>query len=110
VRLSHSTAASGCLSGKDAYGIVMHVGDVRDSVQRNIVVACVQTGSYSLYPASVLLPCSSGLLVSSESERESLVSELICLNPKLVECGIREATINGLIAQFGSKFWCVKER
>ncbi len=109
MRLSYPMAASGCISGKDTHGIVLHVGDIRDSVQRNIVVACVQTGAYSLYPASALLPCSSSLLVSSEFERESLVSELICLNPQLGEYGIREATIKGLISQFGSKFWWVQE-
>ena len=105
VRLSHSAAAQGCIAGGDTYGLVVHVGDIRDSIQRNILVACVQTGAYSLYPASALLPCSSSLFISSESERESLVSELVRLNPTLGEFGISEETIKGLIAQFGSKFW-----
>lgn len=105
VRLSHSAAAQGCIAGGDTYGLVVHVGDIRDSIQRNILVACVQTGAYSLYPASALLPCSSSLCISSESERESLVSELIRLNPTLEGFGISEETIKGLIARFGSKFW-----
>jgi len=105
VRLSRSALSQGCIAGTDSYGLVVHVGDIRDRIQRNVLVACVQTGKYSLYPASSLLPCSSSLFISSESERESLVSELIRLNPTLGEFGISEDTIKGLMSQFGSNFW-----
>jgi hypothetical protein len=105
VRLSRSARSQGCIAGTDLYGLVVHVGDTRDGIQRNVLVACVQSGKYSLYPASDLLPCSSSLCISSESERKSLVSELICLNPTLGEFGINEDTIKGLMTQFGSNFW-----
>ncbi len=105
VRRSISAVAQGCIAGRDTYGLVVHVGDIRDGIQRNVLVACVQTGAYSLYPASALSPCSSSLIISSECERESLVSELIRLNPAIGEFGVNSGTIKGLIEQHGSKFW-----
>jgi hypothetical protein len=102
---SAATGSGGCIAGRDTYGIVVHVGDIRDGIQRNVLVANVQTGAYSLYPASALLPCSSSLIISSESERDSLVSELIRLYPTIGEFGVHSGTIKGLIEQYGSKFW-----
>ena len=110
VRHSNSAVAQGCIAGRDTYGLVVHVGDIRDGIQRNVLVASVQTGAYSLYPASALLPCSSSLIISSESERESLVSEIIRLNPTIGEFGIHSGTIKGLIEQYGSKFWLAQVR
>jgi hypothetical protein len=102
---SGATGSGGCIAGRDTYGLVVHVGDIRDGIQRNVLVANVQTGAYSLYPASALLPCSSSLIISSESERDSLVSELIRLYPTIGEFGVNSGTIKGLIQQYGSKFW-----
>lgn len=105
VNLSHSAPGTGCIADPGSCGFVVNTGNIRDGIQRNVLVVCSQSGAYSLYPASSLVHCSSSLVISSDTERDSLVDDLVRLNPSIEQVGMNKLSITGLISQFGSKFW-----
>ena len=99
------TPPTGCIAHPGSCGFVVNTGSIRDGIQRNVLVVCSQSGAYSLYPASSLVHCSSSLVISSDTERDSLVDDLVRLNPSIEQVGMNKLSITGLISQFGSKFW-----